>query len=174
MRALYFLYMRETVTIVGLAVVAALIGFIAFSYSGAPGLVPTEERVPGVEIAFTELAAGERSSVTRRVNYLITSSEELAKLWKMIDSSTVPPRVDFDNRQVIAVFAGEQPTAGHAIAITRITDQTVREVEILITKPGGSCLLAESLTQPYQIIEVPKTDLTLTHRNTATTTSCLR
>jgi hypothetical protein len=163
--------MRETLTIIGIAVVAALVGLVAFTYSEAPA--PAAEVPRGTNVYFTELASGDQSTVTRRVNYLITSPEELTKLWGMITTEVEQPTIDFENRQVIAVFAGEEPTAGHTIRVTRVRDGDSRQVEVLLTSPGGSCILAEELTQPYYVIELPKTELALTHTNTATTTSCL-
>jgi len=167
--------MRPALSALALIVVAVAIGVGVFLYGGANapsavGPVP----VVGTNIPFTELASGAQSSVTRRTNYLIISTNQLRELWKLIGASGSLPSVDFTTHSVIAIFAGEEPTAGYSIAVTRITDGTSRDVSIELTTPGVSCLAAETITTPYQILKVPLTALPYTHQDTATTTGCLQ
>ena len=129
----------------------------------------------GAYVPFTPIASGSRSSVSTRVNYVITTSDQLAQLWKMIDVATPPPTVDFTKNVVLAVFAGKQPTTGFEISVDKIQDSTsTREVVINIAKPGGSCVLAQSETAPYQIVQTSITSLSLTHQDQVTTVSCLQ
>ena len=70
---------------IGMAVTAIVTGVLVF-YSGANNIppAPQEVRVAAVVVPFTKLAAGTKSSVEERVNYLIKSPDELKKLWKII------------------------------------------------------------------------------------------
>jgi N-acetylmuramic acid 6-phosphate (MurNAc-6-P) etherase len=125
-------------------------------------------------VPFTELVSGTKSSVNQRVNYLITSQDELLELWNMIDASGAPPTVDFTKDVVLALFAGEEPTNGFSISVSKIEDSaSARQVIIELSQPGGSCVLAQSTTSPYEIVETSLTSLPLTHEDEATTTSCL-
>ena len=169
---------RDVAIVLGLALVAVVIGVLIFLYgrsavppfspSAAAGDTPTAAAVP-----FTELARGAHSTVTARANYLVTSPGQLAQLWKMVDAAGQAPLVDFSSDSVIAVFAGTEPTAGYAIAVSKVTDGQVRLVTVTLTAPDSTCILAQSKTAPYQIVELPKTALPLTHEDVATTTNCL-
>ncbi len=173
--------MRDTLIIIGLALVAVIAGSFIFLYGrgslssasssavtyGAPATL-------AATVPFTELAQGVRSTVSVRANYLITSQAQLVKLWKMIDARGQAPVIDFAKNDVIAVFAGKEPTAGYAVAVSKIEDTNTREVTVALTSPGGNCVLAQSVTEPYQVIELPKTVLALTHVDQEITASCLR
>lgn len=156
------------------AVLAALLT-IAYFWCPRGGLssVVSSNGAAGVAVPFTELATGLHAKVDWRANFLITSAPEMSELWKIIDAAGQTPVINFDTNDVIAVFAGDKPTGGYSIAVSRVTDGTLRTVTVTLTSPGGSCFLAESLTSPYQIIEIPKGSLPLTHQDEVVTQSCL-
>ncbi|MDE2021827.1 MAG: protease complex subunit PrcB family protein [Patescibacteria group bacterium] len=173
--------MRNILAIVGLIVAAVVIGTFVFLYGGntfpnRSSLAPAYNNNPPdkTTVPFTELAHGAHSSISVRANYLITSAGQLSELWKMIDAGGQTPDVDFATQSVIALFAGQKPTAGYTIAVSKVEDAATRDVTITLTSPGGSCLLAQSLTAPYQVVELPKTSLAFTHKDLATTLSCLQ
>lgn len=169
--------MRDAFIVLGAGIIAVAIGVAVLAPENEPMRAPVEGTMPSArtkEVSFQEIAHGERSTVVRRTNYIINSTSELTEVWKMIETDGQPPEVDFTRNSVIAVFAGKKPTAGYDIEVAKIEDGIVRKVFLKLTSPGGSCLLAQSLTQPYQIIEVPKASLPLTHEDTNVTTSCLR
>lgn len=185
---------QDTLIIGGIAFAAIAIGAVFFFYNRSAGLDPnlsytlTEEMKKAkhyyvspviddqsaVTVSFTPLAHGLHSTVTARVNYLVTSMEQLSKLWKMIDATSTPPKVDFNKDAVIAVFAGKQPTAGYIISVARILDSDTRmlAVEITFYDPRYCRLLAKETTTPYQIIIVPATSLPLAHEDVWTRSSC--
>lgn len=142
--------------------------FLGGSAQAVTNTVPTTTAVQ-----FTEIARGVQSMEVRRVNYLITSTDELARLWEMIDAGGTPPPVDFATHRVMALFAGGEPTTGHSIEAAKVEDGTARKVFITLTKPGSGCIVAQSVTTPYQIIEVPTTVLSAEHWDTVQQTDCL-
>jgi hypothetical protein len=152
---------RVLPALVVLVAVAALL--IMSSDRGGPA---------AVIVPFTALAEGARSEIPSRVNYLITTQDELVELWTFLKEPPPVPTVDFDTKVVAAVFAGEVPTAGYAIAVAEVEDVDKRMVNIELTKPDESCVLAQSVTAPYQVIELPKTSLPFTHADTWTTKPC--
>jgi hypothetical protein len=159
---------RSMLTLIALA---AIILFSALWYGFTPAKAP-QSTGQVTSVAFTELAKGEQSSVSTRENYLITTPEQLKALWDLLNTSTPLPSVDFDTSQVIAVFAGKEPSAGYTITVTKVADASLRMVTIQTATPGPSCTAAQVVTTPYQVLLLPKTPLTLTHEDTATTTSC--
>jgi len=151
---------RNHVLVYGAGIVAIVIGVLAFFYSNGnasniSSSAVSEVRPIAVIVPFTELASGVQSNITIRTNYLITSTDELNKLWKMIDAKGNPPAVDFNTNFVIAVFAGDYS----AIDVSVITDTDKRTVTILL---GGS---RSSTTTPYELISLPKTTLAFTHKD---------
>jgi hypothetical protein len=106
------------------------------------------------------------------VNYLITSSSQFGELWKVVTATGAPPKIDFKTHSVIAVFAGQKPTAGYAVAVAKIEDASARMVSITLAKPSDDCMLAQSITTPYQLISVPATSLSLAHEDISVTTTC--
>ena len=168
--------MRDTLILVGLALLAAIVAAVIF-YAG--GAAAPQHSAPvtltGTPVSVTTLAAGTHSTVSERTNYLITSQDQLQQLWKMTDAGGSPPSVDFTQDAVIGVFAGQEPTGGYSIAIAAVADSgTVRAVLVSLAKPGGSCILPQVVTAPYEIVEMPRTGLQLTHQDETTTTSCLQ
>ena len=148
----------------GLVVIVAMAGmFMVGPDRGGPA---------AVIVPFTALAEGAQSEVSARVNYLITTPEELAELWKLLKEPPPPPTVDFDKNVVAAIFAGEVPTAGYSITVAEVRDTADRMVKVELTKPGEGCVLAQSVAAPYQIIELPKTSLPFTHEDIVTTVRC--
>lgn len=163
---------RDSIGVAIVAVIAVAIGVYMF-YSGQ-GVSPdfTNNQQSAVIVSFEALAEGPRSKVESRVNYLITTQEELVELWNFLEEPPPVPIVDFNKKVVAAVFAGEVPTSGYDINVVEVQDADKRVVKIELIKPDESCILAQSVTAPYQVIELPKTTLPFTHSDTWTTKVC--
>ena len=163
---------RDYIGIIIVAVIAVAIGVYMF-YSGqslSPDFINNQRAA--VIVSFEALAEGPRSKIESRVNYLITTQEELVELWEFLEEPPPVPTVDFNKKVVAAVFAGEVPTSGYDIAVVEVQDADKRVVKIELIKPDKSCILAQSVTAPYQVIELPKTSLPFTHADIWTTKVC--
>ena len=173
--------MRDTLIVIALTLVAIAIGAGLYFYGwGSLITVPpifssstSQNSVQGTDVPFTVLATGSNAAVQERKNYLISSTPELRELWKLLNAPGDPPAVDFTQSSVLAIFAGQEPTAGYSIAVSKVADAASRLVVISLTRPGGSCILAQMVTTPYEVISLPKTTLPLTHEELTTTASCL-
>jgi hypothetical protein len=165
--------MRNILAGVGIAAIA--VGIALFSQE--PSTMPTPASggsSEAVSVPFEEIAHGMHSTVSKRVSYLVTSDTGLLALWAVIDAPGQTPKVDFSKNSVIAVFSGNQPTAGYDIKVSHIEDTQSRMVTVQLIKPGSSCILTHSVTSPYQIIKVSNTELTLGHQDQPDTISCLQ
>jgi len=166
--------MRDNLVIVSVATVLIAAGVASYLYGKTPAPAAVQTAiVDTVPVSFEEITRGEKSQVTKSVNYIITSEVELNKLWTMLDAEGVPPSIDFKENSVVAVFAGQQETEGYTVSVTKIEDSSQRMVTITLNKPGASCLPTKSDTQSYQIIKVLKTALPMAHEDVTTTESCL-
>lgn len=160
---------RNTLIVAGIALVAVAIGIFAFlgSHQSEPA-IPSQPSV--VAVPFTTLVQGIQTGVLERVNYQITSPDELSSLWETIKATTTPPAVDFKKEQVLVVFAGNEPHT--SIAVAKVEDSTVRMVSIALTKPDGTCKEKPSSVVPFSVVTVPNSLLPLTHTDIVVTTSC--
>jgi len=161
--------MRDVRILCGLAAAAVAVGVFIFSASG--GFLLSSQPAAAT-VPFAELAHGARSLVSTRVNYLITSADQLTALWKLVETTQKEPAIDFTKNTVVAVFAGQRPTTGYAIAIANIVDGLQRLVSVKVSVPDTTCIEAQMVTAPYQIVSLPATTLSFTHEDTIATTSC--
>ena len=168
--------MREKAVFTGVAVMAVAViaifivssngsGTAADVSAGAGSAAPAMTTVP-----FTTLVQGMQSGIVSRTNFIITSSSEMTKLWKMIGATSTPPTVDFNKDIVLAVFAGK--TSSASIAVAKIEDTSERMVSITIAKPEGSCPQIYSTVSPYELVAVPATSLPVTHQDTLVPGTC--
>lgn len=159
--------------VIGLGVViytlnyVGLLSFIDYS----PGDEPPQQ-VAATVVPFTQIAQGSESKVSTRVNYVISSQEELVSLWKLIDAKGTPPTIDFSANEVIAVFAGEKNSGGYGIRVRSITDAADRDVTVELQIPSSSCMTASVITTPYQVVSMPVTKLPLSHKDISATIGC--
>ncbi len=134
---------------------------------------PLTEKDPSkVTVPVTKLAEGSQSTVKTRVNYLITSPDEFKKLWTMVSATGTPPEIDFNTQAVIGVFAGESPTTGYAISVTKVSDAQERKVSVVLKKPDARCIEAQMVTTPWEVVAVAATSIPFTHEDIVTTTPC--
>lgn len=162
--------MRDALIILTVCLLAIGAGAWLFLSGETPaGNTPTP-------VAFTVLDRGEQSGeVTLRVNYRIKDADEFAELWFSIHGSdSVPPPVDFENYDVLAVFDGTHATGGYGIRVTAVTDITGlnRQVAITHEEPGAGCMVTEAFTSPYELIMVPKSPAALSREDTTLVTEC--
>jgi len=148
--------MKNWIMTGGVVFVAIVAGVFLFLYSTS---VSSNQSSTVISVPFTKLAQGTQSTVSVRTNYLITSTGEFEKLWKMIDAKGSPPTVDFTKNSVAAIFAG---------TVSSVEDTDVRTV----TVTGTSCSFKKATTTPYELITLPATPLEFTHEDQATN-NCL-
>ncbi len=170
--------MKDVLILIGMILGAALIGWVLFLY-GTTGVTHNVQGVAlgGAAVEASVIAQGTRAPIDTRVNYLITNKSQLQKLWSTIYGigSTTPttPKIDFSKNQVMAVFAGTEPTGGYTISVSKVEDiSNKRMVTIVITSPATSCTVAQVRTAPYEILTVPSTTLPLSHSDTTETHTC--
>lgn len=171
--------MKKDLTVLGgISIVAIIIGSVLFFYgegvlSGTSN-VNSNVNSPAVLSVITR---GTNAPVTSRKNFLISNASDLHKLWVFLygNASNTPPLpdIDFSREEVVAVFAGEKPTAGYEISVAGIHDtNNKRIVAVTIQTPGASCTVPGFQTSPYEIVTVPTSSLPFTHKDVIKTQPC--
>ena len=63
--------------------------------------------------------------------------------------------VDFSMRRVALLSLGERPSGGYSISAESIEDfGAYLKARIVLKKPGARCIVTQSITSPYQFIEI--------------------
>lgn len=124
---------------------------VAACRSNAPAPAPFEILVQGYQ-------SGEHSAGAQ----LVTDAAQWHAFWQRHASWRMPPApepaVDFSRNSVIVVRAGDQPTAGYVLqtlAVSRQGEQILVDAQLEL--PARGALVPEVVTQPFQILLVPRT-----------------
>lgn len=134
---------------------------LAGGEQAAPAPAPaTPTATPEAPLAITTLARGTDSEWHEAAEVAVREEKAWKDLWEKANAALVPmpapPKVDFAKEMVIAVFAGEKPTTGHSIEVSRIERSgdgllvTVRE-----KAPPEGAMVGQALTYPFHIVRVP-------------------
>ncbi len=143
----------------GFALLLLLMSGVLLSCASGPAHGETTERRP----AFETVARGSHSGVMSQREVLIESEYAFDGLWREIHSGRSPvprkPRIDFETRQIAAVFAGEKPSGGYSIEVTGIqTEDEYLTVYFREQSPSPGDIVTQALTQPYHIIQFSRTE----------------
>jgi hypothetical protein len=123
---------------------------------GRDGTVSENTSRPATQGTFEVLKQhgyGGRESAS---NVVVTSQQQLDELYKELNLGEAP-KVDFSERNVVALFMGQKSSGGHSIGIKEVNVAgNTATVQIVTASPQGNATMA--LTQPYCIASITKTD----------------
>ena len=171
--------MRDRMILIGLSLAALIIGGYLIFYGSA--VTPSSATAAGSESAavasvpVTVLTEGKQANISKRVNYVLVAKDQLDALWKRMNASSTEPNVDFQANDVLAVFAGAEPSAAYSVSVSGVEDQAaVRVVNILFQEPGPGCTTSHAVAHPFELVSVPKSaqPLQLTHSYATSTVPC--
>ena len=106
------------------------------------------------------ISKGEDSRVVEARRFIIRDRQAFAAIWAAhAGPASTPPTVDFNNRMVAAVFAGERPTPGYSIEVagTQRQDDALA-VLIVERQPDPATMVAQVLVAPFHIASLPRDD----------------
>ena len=95
---------------------------------------------------------------------VIRNREAWGEMWKQIHPrgpSPVSelPEIDFSQEMVIVAALGSRPTGGYAIFIDGVNEREGRlEIKVSSQSAGKNCMVTLSLTQPVDIVRIPKSE----------------
>lgn len=106
-----------------------------------------------------QLAQGGNSQVRAERMTVIRDEQALDRVWSEIAPRGDRPAVDFEQDMVLAVFMGERRTGGYQIRVEEVQreGEGIR-VGVRMRAPGPNCMTTQALTQPYQIVRLPRVD----------------
>jgi hypothetical protein len=117
----------------------------------------------GSQIAFERIAKDSFSGVTAKKNVVIKDEAAWERLWNEHSTGRNPapelPKVDFANKMLVAVFAGESGSGCHTIAIPRVVAGTASiRVEIDERELQTFDVCPAVVTHAMQVVAIDRND----------------
>jgi uncharacterized membrane protein len=106
------------------------------------------------------ISKGDSSRVSDPRRVVVRDDEAWRALWAAHAGSDVtPPHVDFVNRIVAGVFAGDVPSAGHSVSIDLVRrDGDVLTVLVEERRPAPGTVVAQVILSPFHIVSLSRFD----------------
>lgn len=117
------------------------------------------------------------SGMEEPAQLVIKDSAEWKKVWERIHSTQSPvpplPKIDFSREMVVLAALGSRATGGHGIVVDRAYECD-NKVVVIVSRhvPGKNCFTTQALTQPVDIVLMPKTDRPVTFKETEVVHEC--
>ncbi len=161
---------KESFMLIGGFLFTLVLGTILFLYYTSP-ITPLNQGTVSFRVIEEGLYA---QNAPERKNFRITNNEQLSMAWeRAVGQDNPPPVIDFNEEQVLAVFAGDRSSAGYDIEVVKVEDTPdARSVFIRVTEPGSNCVLSQAITSPFVLVSVPASDLPLKRFEEVVTSHC--
>ena len=101
------------------------------------------------------------SAVTKTRTEVVRSEKEWEALWKehKADQKAIPPKVDFSNEMVVAVFLGQRPNSGFTVEVETRVDPLDASRLVVFYKEAGpkkDRFVMPTVSYPFRMVRVPK------------------
>jgi hypothetical protein len=139
--------------------VAREVQFFVFAPK-APPATQTNQPAAGTPAAqgpaVVSVIRGPRSGVEESKEVVARNDEEWGSLWAGLPIKQAPPKVNFANTMIAAVFLGTRPTSGYSVEIVGVrADGDTLVISYQEKKPAGDAMTAQVITTPYAVAGVP-------------------
>ena len=110
------------------------------------------------------VAKGAFSGITDARQEVIRDKAAFAKVWDELQaqSRTRPsrPEIEFAHEMLVLVTLGQRRTGGFSIEVVNVEVRQNRlRIEVRRQKPPPDAMVIQSLTSPFHLVAVPKSDL---------------
>ena len=143
--------------------------FAVVTACNAPvGSTPVVTEIPSgaVNVAWSNAGAvrvghAYYSGFRQSARVVVDNDSEWRTLWSTytanLGSPPPLPAIDFTSHEVIVAALGERNSGGYDIAISRIAATSdYLYVELTSTRPGSRCGTTAALTQPVDMVRIPR------------------
>ena len=124
------------------------------------GSDPTAFRPTPTDLTWEVMARGDQALGFNSRSYeLVRSEAHLLELWNRVNANVleVPPvpRIDFQRETVVALFMGQQSTAGYGVSVDSVTEQNNElYLDVRFSAPGAGSMTAQVITSPWVMVRV--------------------
>jgi len=172
------------------ALVTLLVLFLTTASANSVLQTVQEEANPGTPVSITPLGPPPCPSCTQirgsftynsgiadSLRIVIRDAKAWRKIWQRIHTPFSPepalPEIDFSRQLVVVVALGTRPTGGYGIIVDRAFQRDNRlEIKVRKQSPGQTCFTNQSVTQPVDIVLIPKTERSVVFRETEVVHEC--
>lgn len=131
------------------------------------------------KVNFVVITTGVNSGIQSEMTsiYKLDTEQSFDEFWAQHNRDIQPaaekPAIDFSKSMVIAVVDANQPSSGYLLGIDQLQEVDGR-LYIFATRkqPGAGCVNLGVISQPFTLIEVPKSDLVPELRLSTETVNC--
>ncbi len=125
----------------------------------ATGCTTSWQRLPFVEVASGSLLAYASYQGGPRL-FVIVDEDQWAGFWSTYRPRDLDeePSFTFDTELVLAIFAGEKSSGGHAIRVHRV-EQMAANVQVVIESTLQAGMAPAIITHPYLVLTIEKDTL---------------
>ena len=117
----------------------------------ARGYVPYEN---SATVEIRRIGQWTHTGISEARRLVIRDANAWAQFWSELGVGD-RPAIDFSRDLVIAVAAGQRPSGGHEIAVSKVSRANGElRVEVVETTPGPNCMTTSALTQPVDVVVV--------------------
>jgi hypothetical protein len=121
-------------------------------YGGASSVGDT----PAVQIR--RIGQWTHTGINERRRLVIRDANTWAAFWSELGVGD-RPAVDFTRDLVVAVAAGQQSSGGYEVAVDQVSQKDGELIiEVVETSPGPNCMTTSALTQPVDVVVMPRVD----------------
>ena len=129
----------------------------ALAAAQVPGKPQPPVPAPGGGTALARVAKGDMSGIETMRQVTVRTAAEWQKLWKEHAPDEKLPVVDFNANMVVGIFLGSKPSAGYQVEIVSVRPEgNDVVVQYAQKQPGRGMMSAQMLTEPYDLVAVPK------------------
>jgi PrcB C-terminal len=156
--------------VIAAAILIALASGCATQASRAQELAMNRLDVGATPFALT-------SGLVESGEFVVRDPATWEDVWNRINMRRRPipptPNVDFTERMILVVALGQQRSGGYRVTVesTRLEDRTI-VVTSKREEPGAGCIVTSSLTQPLDIVIVPRHDEPVVFHSELVQTPC--
>jgi hypothetical protein len=119
---------------------------------------PYQGYTAGDTLGIRHIGPWTHTGVAEPLRAIIRDPNAWAQFWSRLGLGD-RPEVDFSKELLIAVASGQQRTGGFSITVDRVTNHEGElMVQVLETSPGPNCMTTSELTQPVDVVAIPRVE----------------
>jgi hypothetical protein len=124
---------------------------------------PTQPATPARGDSLVHLYRSDLSGIHQPARRVIADSASWAQAWAQAQSrgsvSAALPAVDFSRFVVIIAALGDQPSTGYGITVDSVARKRSEYLIFVRTSDPGDCIVGGLVTQPVDVVAVPRSAL---------------
>ena len=163
---------------------SSVIGTRQDQQPAAAAAVPNETG-PGTPVPITRLNPKQcpscpfagSSGIKEKLQLVIRDQSAWRDIWKVINETKLQlpslPEIDFSREMIVVVGLGQRTSGGYSILVDRayeVGDQL--QIEVVSRSPGRTCLVPAVMTQPVDVVRLPRMERSVIFHDTEIVHEC--